>query len=131
MSGLNITHAHRNLHTRVTFLYLEFEDAFVILGIAASPTSSDGSCTGRLRVSPERVPAIHRPDLDDPAANRIQVREAPALPLRFPGVAHEAAGLLRHRAGFSAEGVVPEGGPTRMPLTMRQHEVKPAPTGIL
>ena len=35
MSGLNITHVHRNLHTRVTFLYLEFEDAFVILGIAA------------------------------------------------------------------------------------------------
>jgi len=30
MSGLNITHVHRNLHTRVTFLYLEFEDAFVI-----------------------------------------------------------------------------------------------------
>jgi hypothetical protein len=35
MSGLNITHVHRNLHTRVTFLYLEFEDAFVVLGIAA------------------------------------------------------------------------------------------------
>ena len=35
MSGLNITHVHRNLHTRVTFLYLGFEDAFVILGIAA------------------------------------------------------------------------------------------------
>jgi len=35
MSSLNITHVHRNLHTRVTFLYLEFEDAFVILGLAA------------------------------------------------------------------------------------------------
>ena len=35
MSGLNITHVHRNLHTRVTFLCLEFEDAFVVLGIAA------------------------------------------------------------------------------------------------
>jgi hypothetical protein len=35
MGSLNITHAHRNLHTRVTFLYLEFEDVFVILGIAA------------------------------------------------------------------------------------------------
>ena len=35
MSSLNITHVHRNLLTRVTFLYLEFEDAFVILGIAA------------------------------------------------------------------------------------------------
>ena len=34
MSGLNITPVHRNLHTRVTFLYLEFEDVFVVLGIA-------------------------------------------------------------------------------------------------
>ena len=34
MSGLNITPVHRNLHTRVTFLYLEFEDTLVILGIA-------------------------------------------------------------------------------------------------
>ena len=35
MSGLNITQVHRNLLTRVTFLSLEFEDVFVILGIAA------------------------------------------------------------------------------------------------
>ncbi|MBV9081862.1 MAG: hypothetical protein JOZ62_04240 [Acidobacteriaceae bacterium] len=33
--ALNITHVHRNLHTRVTILYLEFEDVFVILGLAA------------------------------------------------------------------------------------------------
>ena len=47
MSGLNITHVHRNLHTRVTFLYLEFEDAFVILGLRRSPMCSGGFCTGR------------------------------------------------------------------------------------
>ena len=52
MSGLNITHVHRNLHTRVTFLYLEFEDAFVILGIGGiHQCLRDGSCTGRLRAS--------------------------------------------------------------------------------
>jgi hypothetical protein len=28
---LNITPVHRNLHTRVTILYLEFEDLFLIL----------------------------------------------------------------------------------------------------
>jgi hypothetical protein len=33
--ALNITQVHRNLHTRVTILYLEFEDIFVILGLAA------------------------------------------------------------------------------------------------
>ena len=29
--ALDITQIHRNLHTRVTILYLEFEDIFVIL----------------------------------------------------------------------------------------------------
>src|SRR5580700_3388266 len=70
----------------------------------------------------ERASAIHRSHPGDSAADRIQIRKAPALPLRFPGVAHEATSLLRHGAGFSAESDVPEGGPTRMPLTMRQHE---------
>jgi hypothetical protein len=46
MSGLNITHVHRNLHTRLTFLYLEFEDAFVILGIAALLEQNGGSVNG-------------------------------------------------------------------------------------
>jgi hypothetical protein len=32
--ALNITQVHRNLHTRVTILCLEFEDIFVILGLA-------------------------------------------------------------------------------------------------
>jgi len=51
MSGLNITHVHRNLHTRVTFLYLEFEDAFVILGIAALTNIFGRFLHRRLRVS--------------------------------------------------------------------------------
>ena len=33
--ALDITQVHRNLHTRVTILGLEFEDTFVILGLAA------------------------------------------------------------------------------------------------
>jgi len=33
--ALDITQVHRNLHTRVTIMYLEFEDMFVILGLAA------------------------------------------------------------------------------------------------
>ena len=32
---LSITQVHRNLHTRVTIMYLEFEDMFLILGLAA------------------------------------------------------------------------------------------------
>src|SRR5205807_1225047 len=33
--ALEITSVHRNLHTKVTFLSLEFEDLFVVLGLAA------------------------------------------------------------------------------------------------
>jgi hypothetical protein len=33
--ALNISPVHRNLHTRVTFLHLEFEDWFVVIGLAA------------------------------------------------------------------------------------------------
>lgn len=33
--ALNISPVHRNLHTRVSFLYLEFEDWFVVIGLAA------------------------------------------------------------------------------------------------
>lgn len=32
---LNVTPVNRNLHTRVTFMSLEFEDLFVVLGLAA------------------------------------------------------------------------------------------------
>lgn len=33
--GLDVTPVNRNLHTRVTFMLLEFEDLFVVLGVAA------------------------------------------------------------------------------------------------
>jgi len=33
--GLEVTPVNRNLHTRVTFMSLEFEDLFAVLGLAA------------------------------------------------------------------------------------------------
>jgi hypothetical protein len=33
--ALHVTPVNRNLHTRVTFMGLEFEDLFVVLGLAA------------------------------------------------------------------------------------------------
>lgn len=33
--ALTVTSVNRNLHTRVTFMLLEFEDLFIVLGIAA------------------------------------------------------------------------------------------------
>lgn len=32
---LEVTPVHRNLHQRVTFFYLEFEDLFIVIGLAA------------------------------------------------------------------------------------------------
>lgn len=34
--ALDVTPVNRNLHTRVTFMLLEFEDLFVVLGLAAT-----------------------------------------------------------------------------------------------
>jgi hypothetical protein len=33
--ALEVTPVHRNLHQRVTFFYLEFEDLFVVIALAA------------------------------------------------------------------------------------------------
>ena len=33
--ALEVTPVHRNLHQRVTFFYLEFEDLIAVLGLAA------------------------------------------------------------------------------------------------
>jgi hypothetical protein len=33
--ALTVTSVNRNLHTRVTFMLLEFEDLFIVLGVAA------------------------------------------------------------------------------------------------
>ena len=33
--ALEVTPVHRNLHQRVTFFYLEFEDVFIVIGLAA------------------------------------------------------------------------------------------------
>ena len=33
--ALEVTPVHRNLHQRVTFFHLEFEDLFIVIGLAA------------------------------------------------------------------------------------------------
>ena len=33
--AIEVTPVHRNLHQRVTFFYLEFEDLFLVIGLAA------------------------------------------------------------------------------------------------
>jgi len=59
--ALNISPVHRNLHTRVSFLYLEFEDWFVVIGLAAL-TNIFGRWVDRqlFGITDERVLAVHR-----------------------------------------------------------------------
>ena len=49
--ALNISPVHRNLHTRVSFLYLEFEDWFVVIGSGGAhqhlrPVGRSSACSG-------------------------------------------------------------------------------------
>lgn len=46
--SLEVTQVHRNLHTRVTFLSLEFEDLFVVLALAAVMNIVSHFVTGKL-----------------------------------------------------------------------------------
>src|SRR5260221_4810127 len=45
---LNVTPVNRNLQTRVTFMLLEFEDLFVVLGIAAVTNVAGHFVTGEV-----------------------------------------------------------------------------------
>jgi hypothetical protein len=50
--GLDVTPVNRNLHTRVTFMLLEFEDLFVVLGVAAIMNVVGRFVTGQLAGMP-------------------------------------------------------------------------------
>lgn len=53
--ALNVTPVHRNLHTRATFMGLEFEDLFVVLGFAAVMNVVSRFFTGTLGPLPISV----------------------------------------------------------------------------
>jgi hypothetical protein len=46
--ALDITPVNRNLHTRATFMSLEFEDLFVVLGVAAVMNVVSRFATGNI-----------------------------------------------------------------------------------
>ena len=53
--ALDVTPVNRNLHTRVTFMLLEFEDLFVVLGIAALTNVVGRFVTGTIAGLPAGV----------------------------------------------------------------------------
>ncbi len=46
--ALTVTSVNRNLHTRVTFMLLEFEDLFIVLGVAAVMNVVGRFATGQI-----------------------------------------------------------------------------------
>ncbi len=100
--ALNISPVHRNLHTRVTFLHLEFEDWFVVIGLAAL-TNIFGRWVDRniFGIPMNVFLAVHRARAERAVPDAVQVWQAARLPEGFSGLAHQAADLLRHGARLS------------------------------
>src|SRR5450432_2542012 len=91
--ALNISPVHRNLHTRVSFLYLEFEDWFVVMGLAALTNIFGRWIDRHMFGIPMNVFLQYI----------VPVRKTRRLPERFSGVARQAPDLLRTRTGFGNE----------------------------
>ena len=89
--ALDVTPVNRNLHTRVTFMALEFEDLFVVLGLAAVMNVVSRFVGGQMSAYLQYgVPLAVVPLLDG-----LQVRQAARLLERFAELVHEAKGVLR------------------------------------
>ena len=77
--SLDMTPVHRNLHTKVTFLGLEFEDLILVLALAAMMNLLahfvNGNCAC-VRNSAERLHGVHRAGVGCAVPDFVQVREA-------------------------------------------------------
>ena len=96
--SLDLTPVHRNLHTKVTFLGLEFEDLILVLALAALMNLLAHFVSGNahvfgipLNVFMEFiVPALAVPFLDP-----VQVRQAARLSYRPGPLVLRSEGLVR------------------------------------
>ena len=102
--ALNISPVHRNLHTRVSFLYLEFEDWFVVIGLAALTNIFGRWIDRHMFGIPMNVFLQYIvPVLSIPFLMLFKYGKPRRLSERFSGLAHQAPDLLRTRAGFGNE----------------------------
>ncbi len=100
--ALNISPVHRNLHTRVSFLYLEFEDWFVIIGLAAVTNVFGRWIDRNIFGIPMNVFLQYVvPVLSVPFLMLFKYGKPRGIPEGPLCVAHQAADLLRHGTGFA------------------------------
>jgi hypothetical protein len=109
--ALQVTPVNRNLQTRVTFMYLEFEDLFVVLGAAAVMNIVGPLCRRRnRRHANEPCPAVRSAVVHSAGADGLQVRQATRLCLRSRFLAHETPRVLRSGERPGNQVRVSEGG---------------------
>ena len=98
--ALEVTQVHRNLHQRVTWLYLEIEDMFMVLGLGAL-ANFIGRFLGReiLRDSAQLHSSVGGADPGDSSSVAFQVWKTARVPSRSADLADQAPYLLRSGAG--------------------------------
>ena len=102
--SLQRTPVYRNLRTRVTFLYLEYEDLLVVL-LVAPVSFFIGSLIDR--EDPGQAPAgMGRARNHHPAALRLQIWQTARLSEGLVELPHEAACVLRAGTRPDVEGPV-------------------------
>ena len=112
--ALNISPVHRNLHTRVSFLYLEFEDWFVVIGLAALTNIFGRWVDRQLFGIPMNVFLQYIvPVLSIPFLMLFKYGKPGGYLKGLSGLAHQAPDLLRPRAGFGNEARLLQGGGDR------------------
>ena len=94
--ALTVTPVPRNLTTKVTFLYLEFEDLFVILGLAVVMNMFGRFLQREMFGIPMNVFLQYVvPGAERSGAHPVQVWETTRIPAGLAVVSHEAACVLR------------------------------------
>jgi hypothetical protein len=77
--SLDLTPVHRNLHTKVTFLGLEFEDLILVLALAALMNLLAHFCERQrtcVRDAAQRLYGVRRAGAGGAVSHPVQVRQA-------------------------------------------------------
>ena len=96
--SLDLTPVHRNLHTKVTFLGLEFEDLILVLALAAVMNLLAHFVNGNapcVRHSAQHLHGVRRAGVGCSVPDSVQIRTAARLSHRPGPLVLRSQGLVR------------------------------------
>ena len=96
--SLELTPVHRNLHTKVTFLGLEFEDLILVLALAALMNLACALCKRQracIRHSIERIYGVCCARAGRAVPDSVQVRAASRISHRPGPIVLRSEGMVR------------------------------------